>query len=147
MRAELLNPHSDKPRLDAVIRLVELIYSLHEAGEDYTLRRTELSELVGRPVSKFDIDSAFGSVSAPTFARDLLPTAIPTDLSVDEMVDLVERISRADGTEFQIGYWVRCIGASTGDDHVSDRIFFGDFKSALELVEAAIAAGNRKKED
>lgn len=154
MRAELLNPSFD-PRLGPAIALAERLYQLHEAGQDYSSERAELCDLVEKPVSALDVDAAFGSIDPVTFARGLLPAAIPNDLTADEMLEMIQRICTARGTEFQIGYWLRCLVANTGDDRISDLIFwpdeyFGDGNRARqmspkEILETALAAGRTKR--
>jgi hypothetical protein len=70
------------------------------------------------------------------------------------MIELLERICSADGTEFQISYWVNCLELNTGDDRISDLIFwpddyFGDSQdhemTAQEILETAIKAGRAKR--
>ena len=140
MRPELLNPVRDKRRKDAAIAMAHELYRLHEAGRDYSDRLPEFSENVGRPVSVADVHGAFGSVPAESFAKDLLAdrSAIPKDLSEGEMLELIERICKADGTESQISYWLNCLEINTGDERLSDLIFwpgeyFGDGDDSREL--------------
>jgi hypothetical protein len=153
MRPELLNPVRDQRRLDAAIAMAQELYALHEAGRDYSTELDTFARFVGTPVSKFDLDGAFGSIDAGGFAESLLTdrSQVPKDLSEGEMVDLIERICKAKGTESQISYWLNCLKANTGDQRLSDLIFwpgeyFGDGynsrkMSPQEILRTAMSNG------
>jgi hypothetical protein len=153
MRPELLNPVRDKGRLDAAIAMAHELYALHESGRDYSKALPKFSEIVGQPVSVADVHGAFGSVNAESFAEDLLAdrSAIPKDLSETEMLELVKRICSAEGTESQISYWLNCLEVNTGDERLSDLIFwpgeyFGDRNNSREptpqeILRTAMANG------
>ncbi len=42
------------------------------------------------------------------------------------MLEMLELICQAKGTEFQVEYWVECLRINTGDDRLSDLIFWPD---------------------
>jgi hypothetical protein len=153
MRPELLDPFRDAARLEAVERLVRDLYSELEWGKDVSEGLARLGEMVGAPVKYASLKGAFGSIGEETFARNLLVDreAIPRDLSEPEMIELLERIAAADGTEFQIEYWVECLEVNTGVERISDLIYwpgeyFGDGDNSRELspreiLETALATG------
>ncbi|HEY0726196.1 MAG TPA: hypothetical protein VGD41_19910, partial [Pyrinomonadaceae bacterium] len=111
-----------------------------------------LGRLTGRIVSSFEIDSAFGSVNANVFACDLLldRNLIPSDLTREEMLELVEAICNPKGNLPYSAFWIECLKVNTGDDRISELIFwpgeyFGDGDNARELsseeiLETALAA-------
>jgi len=43
-----------------------------------------------------------------------------------EMLEMLQLIYEAKGTEFQIEYWVECLRLNTGDEYISDLIFWPD---------------------
>ena len=140
MRRELVEPISDKRKLQSVASLVTEIYRQHEAGVDYSETLRTLGRLTGRIVSSFEIDSAFGSVDANTFACDLLldRSSIPSDLTREEMLELVEAICNARGNLLYSSFWIACLKVNTGDDRISDLIYwpgeyFGDGDNARKL--------------
>lgn len=146
MRPELLDPTRGDPRLPRAIALAAEIYRLHEAGRDYAPSLAALSALAERPISAFDVDSAFGSVRHETFARSLLVDwdHPPVDLTEAEMLELIERLLQPTG-ELLPAYWLACLKANTGDERISDLIFwpgqyFGDGGNRRELSAAEILA-------
>jgi hypothetical protein len=152
MRPELLKPVRAKRHLRTAIATARELYALHEAGGDCSKRLPELSEIVGHPVSVPDLHSAFGSVSPEDFAEDLLRrrSAIPTDLSDAEMLELIERVCNGDGTDSQICHWLNCLEVNTGDERLSDLIFwpgiyFGDDDNGRELTPEEILRTARAK--
>ncbi len=155
MRDILENPFGDELALEKAITLARDLYRLQERGLDCTAPLETLSALTGKELTKSDVRAAFGSVDAETFARDVLLNRlpIPTDLSYDEMLELVRRISTVEGSEFQIGYWLSCLKANTHNGRISDLIYwpgeyFGDGDhsrelSPKEILDAALAAGRK----
>ena len=133
------------------MKLTERLYMLHQAGRDHSQERAELGALVGRPVSAFDIDAAFGSVDPKTFAEGLLFAEVPLDLTTEEMLEMIERICNVKGTPAQHSYWLRCLETNTNDNRISDLIFWpdqyfgdGDVKKLMspqEILQTALAAG------
>jgi hypothetical protein len=155
MRPEVLNSVSDNRRLDAATAIAREIYRLHEAGGDYAPQLQEFARILGKSVPQFDVDAAFGSISPESFAEGLLMdrSRMPKDLSESEMLELIERICKADGTESQISYWLNCLEVNAGDDRISDLIFwpgeyFGGDDNGRELtpheiLRTAMAKGHR----
>ena len=141
----------------SVEALARDLYRLHGARVDYSHQLKELAALVGKEVTKSDVDAAFGSVDPETFAAGLFTSrvAIPTDLSFEEMLEVVESIYTGKAPESLASYWIRCLEANTGDAGISDLIFwpgeyFGDGNnrrrmSPREILETAIAAGRKAK--
>jgi hypothetical protein len=155
MREILENPFGDELALEKAITLARELYRLHERGQDYASPLETLSTLAGKTITNNDVQGAFGSVDAETFARDVLLNRlpIPTDLSYDEMLEMIRRICKVEGSEFQIGYWLSCLKANTHNGRISELIYwpgeyFGDGDhsrelSPKEILDAALAAGRK----
>jgi hypothetical protein len=155
MRDILENPFGDELALEKAITLARELYRLHERGLDCTSPLETLSALAGRELSPSDIRAGFGSLDPEAFARDVLLNRmpIPTDLSYDEMLELIRRICKVEGSEFQIGYWLSCLKANTHNGRISELIYwpgeyFGDGDhsrelSPKEILDAALAAGKK----
>ncbi|HEY4370503.1 MAG TPA: hypothetical protein VGN52_01070 [Burkholderiales bacterium] len=145
MRAELLDPLHGDTDLKETVLLAKEIYRLFEAGVDYSEELDEVAQTVGRTTSSFDVHSAFGSVSPETFARLILigRKSVPSDLNHAEMLERVERVCHANGSESDITYWIDCLRVNTGDKRISDLIFwpgeyFADGDNSRELTPVGI---------
>lgn len=128
MRPHLFDPVALDPALPAAQKLAREIYSLHEAGASYTAELRQLGLLVGRIISLQQVTGAFGSIDPETFAQKCLVDwhALPTDATEAEMLEMLELVCEAEGSEFQIEYWVECLRVNTGNDRLSDLIFWPD---------------------
>ncbi len=124
MRGELRNPGIEPKRLQEAASLASEIYARHEAGAPYEDLLSRLADLTGEPLTVPDASAAFGSVSSETWARELLlrRQVPPSDLS-QELLELLHAICAANGEEWQISRWTRCLEGSTGGAEVSDLIF------------------------
>lgn len=133
MRDCFLDPVASHPALPEAQRLSLRIYALHEAGSDYSVELQQLGRAAGRVISRQQVFGAFGSISPETFARKVLVNwnALPVGATEAEMLEL---ICQAKGSEFQVEYWVQCLRANTGDERISDLIFWPDeyFGRAIE---------------
>ena len=149
MRPHLFDPVAPNPALPAAQKLARDIYSLHEAGASYIAELRQLGLLVGRIISLQQVMGAFGSIDPETFAQKCLVDwhALPTDATEAEMLEMLQLVCEAKGTEFQIEYWVECLRVNTGDDRLSDLIFWPDDYfgkpttknlSAEEILEVAL---------
>ena len=127
MRPELSEP-ADQDKFKRVLPLAEAVLQLHEAGQSYEAELQRMSRLLGRIVGKPEVLIAFGSADADAFARRLAIdwNTLPADLSERELLELFEAICAARGNPVHIEYWVRCIEANTGDEQISDLIFWPD---------------------
>lgn len=99
---------------------------MHEAGGDYSAELQQLRRVSGRVISRQQVIGAFGSINTDTFARKCLVnwSELPASATEDEMLEMIQRISTANGSEFQIEYWVECLRVNTGDERISDLIFW-----------------------
>ena len=134
MRSHLLEPVRDSDRLAELLPVATEVFRLHEAGRTYANELQRLSRIAGRIVGPFAVDTAFGSGDPEYFARSLLIDwdNIPDDLSRDEMLELLERVCAADGSPDRIDYWVKCLAVNTGDENISDLIFWPDLYFGAE---------------
>lgn len=144
MRSELITPF-DPCKLERVVPLTEAVYGLHEAGQEYAEELNQLSLVIGRVVGKIDVLAAFGSIGADEFAQRLTMDwkAIPTDLSDLELLELVDAICEGRGRGVVLEYWIKTLALNTGDDKVSDLIYWpeqylGDGYNGRELTSAEI---------
>jgi hypothetical protein len=152
MRGELREPAIDENRLQAATRLAREIYVKHEAGRQYQDLLTSLSDIVSVPVTKADASGAFGSVDAETWARDLflVQRTPPADLSDSELIEVLRAICAAEGEEWQISWWLRCVEASTGCAEVIDLIYYpsdvlGPEDGRQDLTPAEILAEAKRR--
>lgn len=157
MRQQLVRPVRDTARLNRVATPVREIYRLQESGVDYAPELSTLAAAVGKNGTKSEVQLAFGASAPESLAADLLLAreAIPLDLTEEEMLELIERICSANGTAFQLSYWITCLAANTGDDRISDLIcwpdsYFGDGARAHELsprqiLDTALTAGRKRR--
>jgi len=155
MRSHLLDPTEGDARLTDAISLGREIYMLHERGADYSATVKRLSLLVEHPIADFDVEAAFGSIGPDAFARRQLIAwdQLPLDLTQQEMLEMIERVCDASGDELQIEFWLGCLRANTGDERISDMIFwpgsyFGDGNDARkmspsEILSTASEAGEK----
>ena len=158
MRPELLDPTIDVDRLNSTVELIEELCRLHKEEEDCSSQLVQLSELVGHPIRSFDAAAASHSQAHETLARKLLfhPSNIPSDLSKAEMLEMIERVRTADGTEFQLYFWLECLWVNTGDKRIDDLIhrpddYFEDLDdddssrelSSLRILDTALARGKK----
>lgn len=126
MRPHFFDPVALNPRLPAATKLARDIYGLFEGGANYTAELRQLGLLVVGIISLQEVMAAFGSIDPETFARRALVDwqALPTDATEAEMLEMLQLICQAEGTEFQIEYWVECMRVNTGDERLSELIFW-----------------------
>jgi hypothetical protein len=125
MRPEVQNP-ADQHKLQQLLPLIQAIFHLHESGQQYASELIEISRLLTRFVSQIDVLGAFGSISASEFAKRLAIDwhTIPGDLTDSELLELLDATCEARGDQVTVEYWVRCLRLNTGDEKISDLIFW-----------------------
>lgn len=149
MRECFFDPTASHPALREAEVLARKIYQLHEAGAKYSTELQRLGRLAGRIISLGHVLGAFGSIDPETFARKCLIDwdALPADATEAEMLEMLQLICEAKGSEFQGEYWVQCLRLNTGDDRISDLIYWPDDYfgrpietdlSAAEILEFAL---------
>ena len=155
MRPEIHNP-ADQQKLQQLLPLIETVFYLHESGQQYTNELNQISQFLGRIIGKVDVLGAFASISASEFAKRLAIDwrAIPEDLTDSELLELLDAICEVRGDQVALKYWVRCLAVNTGDDRISDLIFwpneyFGAEYDGRELTSAEMleVARRRRKEE
>jgi hypothetical protein len=127
MRIEVQYP-ADPQKVQHLLPLTDAVYCLHESGQQYTSELNEISRFLGRVVGLVDVHGAFGSISSDEFANRLVIDwhAIPVDLSDSELIELFDAVCEARSDQVTLEYWVRCLALNTGDERVSDLIFWPD---------------------
>jgi hypothetical protein len=125
MRPKLRDP-VDQDKLSQLLPLTNVVFQLHESGREYVEELKHISQLLGRIVSQIDVLGAFGSTDADGFARRLAIGwhTVPMDLSEPELLELFDAVCEVRGNQELLEYWVRCLALNTGDDRVSDLIFW-----------------------
>ena len=143
----MLDPTEGNPHLDEAIALGREIYRVFEAGQDYSTSLRRLGSIAAHPIHVHAVRAAFGSVRPETFARRQLVAwdQLPTDITEEEMLEMIERIFKPRGYELEIEYWIQCLRVNTGDEHVSDLIFwpgayFRDGNNARQMSPSEILA-------
>jgi hypothetical protein len=145
MRSALADPIQDQAKLRELLPIAERVFALHEAGANYDKELRAISRLLARVVDRIDVMAGFGSGDSEHFARRLMTdwSSVPRELSEAEMLELVEALCSASGAPSAQEYWIRCLEANTGDDRISDLIFwpneyFGSGTVATNLSPSAI---------
>lgn len=128
MRPEIADPVPDQAALVRVLPLAEQIYRLHEAGQNYGQELNAVSALVGRVVKTTEVLYAFGVGEPEYFARKLLTdwSKFPTDLSREELLELLNALLSVSHSQDREEYWLKCIEASTGEPDLTDLIYYPD---------------------
>ncbi len=128
MRPHLFDPVALNQSLPTAQQLARDIYSLHEAGANYTAELRQLGLLAGRIISMQQVMGAFGSIDPETVAQKCLVDwhSLHNDATEAEMLEMLQLVCEAKGSEVQIEYWVQCLRVNTGDDRLSDLIFWPD---------------------
>ncbi|KQW00442.1 hypothetical protein [Rhizobacter sp. Root1221] len=142
MRDCFFDPVSTSAALPEAVRLAREIYSLHEAGADYSTELKQLGRTVGQIVSLQQVRGAFGSIAPETFARKSLVNwrELPTGATEEEMLEMLQLVCVAKGSEFQLEYWVQCLRVNTGDERLSDLIFWPDAYFGRPIAQELTAA-------
>jgi hypothetical protein len=147
-------PAFDEVPLRDALRLSEDIYRLHEAGQQYVDELRLLAGVTGQDLTKVDVCGAFGSINSDDWARDLLLASapLPTDLSRDQLVEMIERVIAVADPNWLTHWWLRCVENATGCPDVIEIIYhtdehFGDDEhddlTATEILDAALNAPRR----
>jgi len=155
MRPEISDPVRDQERLSKLIPLAHQIYQLHEAGFSYAEQLKQVSRLAGRIVDVPMLKYAFGVGDPEYFARRLLIDwrTVPNDLTRPEMLELLDALCSAKGTQDRSEYWLKCLEASTGEPQLTNLIYWPDLYrngeyadhelSNEEILEIALRHGTR----
>ena len=154
MRGDLQDPPIDADIAKRAAALAAELYRLHEAGQPTEASLQQLSDLCGLQVNRSDFIGAFGSVSAESFAKDLLAGQLPCplDLSREDLIELIEAVCAVRGEEWQSAYWLRCLEEATGCPEIIDLIYYpqatlGDGDGRVELTpeEVLVEAAKRPR--
>jgi len=132
-------------------QLAATLYRLHEAGQPYDEPMRTLGALTGQVLSRSEVDGAFGSMASEDWAINLLllPQPLPSDLSDEELVEMVGHILSVDTPEWLQHWLIRCVEHATNCAQVIDIIYsprdvFGD-EEHDELSPAEVVAQAKKR--
>jgi len=145
MRKALESPPFDPVLLREVVAQAIEAYFTMEQGQSCDSLLKGLEELTGRTIHPFELHSAFSSIRPEAFAKQLLTseTDFLSDLTPDEMLELLNRVTHVRGDEYQLSYWIECLKRSTGNPRISDLIYwpghyFGDGDETRDLSDQEI---------
>lgn len=149
MRKELMPPEFDENKVRKLSALAERLDGCRDDFDNCEEFRREFNYLAGADLQKEDFHFS-GWTDAETFVRRVLtprPQKI-SDISYDEMLEIITRICHFEGTEHEIDYWIDFLAIQLSNPHLSDLIYypqqyFGDATaksdmSPKEILDAAI---------
>ncbi len=156
MRPEIAEPVHDQQKLAKLLPLAQQIFQLHETGRSYAEQLKQVSRIAGRIVDVPAVHYAFGTGDPEYFARRLLIdwNRYPSDLTKEEMRELLDALCAVKGTQDRSEYWLKCLEASTGEPELTNLIYwpdqyrngeYADHELSLdEILEIALRHGNRR---
>jgi len=156
MRPEIAEPVCDQSKLKKLLPLAEEIFQLHEAGVSYAEELKQVSRIAGRIIDVPMVKYAFGTGDPEYFARRLLIDwhSFPSDLSREEMLELMHALCGVKGTQDRCEYWLKCLEESTGEPELTNLIYWPDQYqggkyadrdlSPEEILEVALRHGSRR---
>src|SRR5690349_5243752 len=111
MRPEIAEPVRDQQKLAKLVPIAHKIFQLHEAGLGYAEQLKQVSVIAGRIVDVPMVAYAFGTGDPEYFSRRLLIDwhHLPTDLTKEEMLELLAALCEAKGSQDQCDYWLKCL--------------------------------------
>jgi hypothetical protein len=154
LRKELLPPKLDSNKVLKLTELAEKLDGCNSVSEDCESLRLEFNVLANSDLQIEDFHFS-GGTDAITFVKKVLtPKPQKTeDISYDEMLELITRICNADGTEYEIEYWLEFLEVQIENNRLSDLIYypnhyFGDNldrneMSAKEILDEALKTKNK----
>ncbi len=140
LRKELSPPEFDENRVAQLAQLAERLDGCDSRLEDCAALRSQFNSLANSNLQAEDFHFS-GATDADTFVRRVL-TPRPQkldDISYDEMLELMTRVCNADGTEYEIDYWLAFLEIQLGNHKLSDLVFhpkhyFGDDVDRNEMT-------------
>ena len=128
MRPEIAEPVRDQRKLAKLMPIAQHIFQLHEAGLGYPQQLKQVSRIAGRIVNVPMVKYAFGTGDPEYFARRLLIdwNRFPSDLTKDEMLELLGALCSAKSTQDRSEYWLKCLESSTGEPELTNLIYWPD---------------------
>lgn len=157
MRQELLDPLKGNELYETAVKLVRRIYRLIDDGTDYSETLVQLSKLARKELSGMELEDAAELIEPEAYAFALVSEFIPvpTDLSYEEMLELIGQIATNEGEVPQLSFWARCVEVNTGDKRIetlisAPELYFDDPSaarrlSAREILDTALAAGQNNR--
>jgi hypothetical protein len=158
VREHISEPVRDQAKLRKLLPIANQIYRLREAGIPYDAQLKRASKLVGRIIDETTVAYVFGTGGPEYFARRLLTDwdNLPLDLSVQEMLELLQAVLQGRGSADRAEYWIKCLEVNTGEPALSDLIYWPDkYKegkyadrelSPAEILEIASVEGRQARD-
>jgi hypothetical protein len=140
LRPELLFPPLDEARVARLARLAARIDGAHPGQWEEDLE--EFNRGAGTNLAFADFQGVYGGQDHDTWVRSVLaePFQKPiADITRDEFLELIRRVSAALGKEHEIAFWLGLLEANLPGRRISDLIFwpgdyFGDGDNSRELT-------------
>lgn len=124
LRKELLPPELDENKVAQLAKVAERLDGCNSQLEDCTALLSQFNAAAGSTLQIEDFHFS-GATGADTFVRRVLtpkPQKV-NGISYDEMLELVARIYHADGTEYELGYWLEFLEVQLDNHKLSDLIY------------------------
>jgi hypothetical protein len=144
LRKELVPPKFDESKVKKLANLAEKLDGCNSLLENCESLRSEFNLLANSDLQIEDFHFS-GGIDANTFVKKILapkPQKIE-NISYDEMLELITRICNADGTEYEIEYWLEFLEVQIENNRLSDLIYhpnhyFDDNLDRTEMTEKEI---------
>lgn len=132
LRKELQPPLLDENKVAHLTELAQRLNGCDSDLEDCASLRSQFNSLAGTNLQISDFYYS-GGTDTDTFVRRAL-TSKPqklNDITYEELLELMTRIYNADGTEYELDYWLEFLEVQLGNHKLSDLIYhpkhyFGD---------------------
>jgi hypothetical protein len=125
LRKELLPPEFEENKVTQLAKLAERLDGCDSRFEDCAALCSQFNSLADLDLQIEDFHFS-GATDADTFVRRVL-TPRPQkldDISYDEMLELMTRVCNADGTEYELSYWVEFLEVQLGNHKLSNLIYY-----------------------
>lgn len=125
LRKELLPPEFDENKVAQLAQLAESLDGCDSRLENCAALRLEFNSLANSNLQAEDFHFS-GATDADTFVRRVLASRPQKldNITYDEMLELMTRVCNADGTEYEIDYWLAFLEIQLGNHKLSDLIFY-----------------------
>ena len=127
LRKELLPPEFDEDKVSKLADLAERLDGCNSLLEDCEGLRSEFNLLANSNLKTNEFHFS-GGTNAKTFVKNIL-TLRPqklADVTYEEMLELITRIYDANGTEYEIDYWLNFLEVQLENNKLSDLIYYPD---------------------
>jgi hypothetical protein len=153
LRPELMPPPQHEDKLTRLATLAECLDGCLKLSNECERWLREFNREAETSFEWIDFQGIYGGTDHTTWVRNVLSDRaareIP-DITHDELLELITRVLRAQGSEHEQYFWLRLLKANLPDPNLSDLIYwpgeyFGDGDnsrqlSPQEILDIALAA-------